>query len=80
MHICTADKQIINTLVKVAALRSNYEELSTCHIQSALPTHRFTLLGSAFLCTIIVYNCNFINQFVLFFISTPGCSVNALYV
>ena len=52
MHICTVDKQIINTRVKVAALKSNYEELSTCHIQSALPTHRCTLLGSVFLCTI----------------------------
>ena len=50
MFICTADKQIIR--VKVAALRSSYEELSTCHIQSALPTHPFTLLGSVFLCTI----------------------------
>ena len=51
MHICTVDKQIINTRVKVAALKSNYEELSTCHIQSALSTHGCTLLGSVFLCT-----------------------------
>ena len=54
MQIYTVDnEQIIHTRVKVAALRSNYEELSTCHIQNALPTHRFTLLGSAFLCTIV---------------------------
>ena len=52
MHICTVDKQIINTRVKVAALRSKYEELSTCQIQSDLPTHPFTLLGSVFLCII----------------------------
>ena len=51
MHICTVDQQIINTRVKVAALRSKYEELPTCHIQSDLPTHPFTLLGSVFLCT-----------------------------
>ena len=52
MHICNVDKQMINTRVKVAALKSNYEELSTCHIRSALPKHPFTLLGTAFLCTI----------------------------
>ena len=51
MYICIADKQIINTRVKVAALRSNYEELSTCHFQGTLPTNPFTLLGSVFLCT-----------------------------
>ena len=52
MQIYTVDnEQIINTRVKVASLRSNYEELSTCHFQGTLPTNPFTLLGSVFLCT-----------------------------
>ena len=52
MQIYTVDnEQIINTRVKVAALRrSNYEELSTCHFQGTLPTNAFTLLGRVFLC------------------------------
>ena len=64
MYICTVDKQIINTQVKLAALRSYYKELATCHLQSALPTHRCTLLGSAFLCTIAT------SQISLFYFSS----------
>ena len=51
-YLLLSDKQIINTQVKLAALRSCYKELPTCHLQGALPTHPFTLPGSASLCTI----------------------------